>query len=191
MTFTCEDLTALARLVADAWRQGAKGDWSARAGVLDWTCTRTADHTVDTVLAPGLFLASRRQDDYPAGEPFTLGPHASPMDLAEAVETAARVLAAVVTTTGSDVRAVIWRRPRVETRGPADFAPRGALELALHGHDVCAGLGVPFAPPDGLCDRMRQHTRDWPHWQSPGWSPLSLAGDPWTDLLRASGREQG
>jgi hypothetical protein len=118
----------------------------------------------------------------------TPGPDAAPEVLAEAVETAARILAAVVTAAGPDVRAVIWRRPRVETRGPADFVPRGALELMLHAHDVCTGLGVPFVPPAELCERLRRHTRDWPHWRSPGWAPLTLAGDPWDDLLRAAGR---
>jgi hypothetical protein len=186
--FTGDDLTALAALVADAWRSGADHDWSAPAGTLEWSCARTADHTVDTVLAPAFFLASRRQDDYPGYGEFGVGPGASPDVLAEAVETAARILAAVAAATDPGVRAVIWRRPQVTTRGPDDFPPRGALELILHGHDVCSGLGVPFQPPAGLCDRLRHHTRDWPHWASPGWQALTLDGDPWADLLRASGR---
>jgi Mycothiol maleylpyruvate isomerase N-terminal domain len=116
------------------------------------------------------------------------GPDTDPPTLIEALETAARVLAAVVTATPPGVRAVIWRRPRVETRPAGDFAPRGALELILHGHDVCAGLGVPLAPPPEPCDRLRRHTSDWPHWATPGWRPLLLGGDPWADLLRSSGR---
>ncbi len=188
MTFTVDDLEVLAALVADSWRSAADRDWSARAGSLDWSCTRTADHAVDTVLAPAFFLASRKHDDYPAGGPFTLGPDPRPRDLAEAVETASRVLAAVVTVAPSDARAVIWRRPQVETRPPADFVPRGALELALHGHDVACGLEITFAPPSDLCERLRDHTRAWPHWSSPGWTPLAMDGDPWLDLLRSSGR---
>jgi hypothetical protein len=188
VTFGCDDLEHLASFVAAAWRRGADRDWSARAGRLEWSCTRTADHAVDTVLAPAFFLASRRRDDYPTFVPTSLGPDPRPEDLADAVETAARILVAVVRTTAPDVRAVIWRRPRVEARPPQDFVPRGALELILHGHDVAAGLGVPFAPPVPLCERLRRHTSEWPHWRSPGWSPLTLAGDPWTDLLRAAGR---
>jgi hypothetical protein len=83
---------------------------------------------------------------------------------------------------------VIWRRPRVETRGPGDFPARGALELILHGHDVCAGLQVPFAPSAEPGDRLRRHTHDRPHWTSPGWHIPSLAGDPGADLLASSGR---
>jgi hypothetical protein len=188
VTFGCDDLEELAALVAGAWRRAADHDWSAPAGVLEWTCTRTADHAVDTVLAPAFFLASRRRDDYPPFAPTSVGPDPRPGDLADGVETAARILAAVVRTTAPDVRAVIWRRPRVETRPPRDFVPRGALELIVHGHDVCTGLGVPFAPPAPLCERLRRHTGEWPHWRSSGWSPLTLAGDPWADLLRAAGR---
>jgi hypothetical protein len=188
-SFTGDDLTALAALVAERWRAGADRDWSAPAGTLTWSCARTADHAVDTVMAPAMFLASRRQHDYPPYGVTSAGPEATPEVLAEAVEAAARVLAAVVAATDPDVRAVIWRRPQVTTRGPEDFPPRGALELILHGHDVCRGLGVPFDPPSELCDRLRHHTRGWPHWASPGWRALRLDGDPWADLLRASGRD--
>lgn len=188
MGFSCDDLAELAGLVAAAWRAGAARDWSAPAGTLEWSCARTADHAVDTVVAPAFFLASRRQDDYPPYGVSSPGPDATPAQLAEALETAARILIAVVAAAPVDTTAIIWRRPRPETRPPADFVPRGGLELALHGHDVCAGLGVAYAPPPALADRLRRHTADWPHWRSPGWSPLTLDGDPWADLLRASGR---
>ena len=188
MTFTVDDLTTLTDVVVAAWTAGLDRDWSVPAGSLDWSCARTADHAVDTLLAPAFFLASRRTDDYPTTGASTPGPDADPAALIEALVTASRVLAAVVLAAGPGERAIIWRRPRVETRGPEDFVPRGALELILHAHDVSAGLGVPFAPPADLCERLRSHTADWPHWTSPGWSPLTMAGDPWADLRRASGR---
>lgn len=185
--FDCDDLMTLADLVAEAWTTGAARDWSAPAGTLDWSCTATADHTVDTVLAPAFFLASRKLDGYPAFEPSTLGAAPSVPDLVEGLMTAARILTAVVTTAPPDARARIWNRPP-ETRGPADFVPRAGLELILHAHDVCTGLGVPFMPPAPLVGRLREHTRDWPFWRSPGWAPLTPHGDPWVDLLRSSGR---
>ena len=188
MAFSCDDLLALTAEVVDAWRAGADGDWSAPAGTLTWSCTETADHAVDTVFAPALFLASRNQDHYPAFGLSTMGTDASPAVLIEGLQTATTVLAAVVGAAGPETRAIIWRRPTVETAPPADFVPRGALELILHAHDVCAGLGVPFNPGAELCERLRQHTQAWPHWTSPGWSALALDGDPWTDLLRGSGR---
>ena len=183
-----EDLLAVAGLAGRAWRKGASRDWSAPAGTLAWTCHETARHAIDTTLAPAFFLASRKVDGYPGYGAATPGEGAPPSMLAEALLTSARILAAVVTVAEPDARAAIWRRPRVEVRGPEDFAPRGALELVLHAHDVCAGLRMPFAPPPGLCDRLRRHTQDWPHWRSPGWAPLALSGDPWADLLRSSGR---
>ncbi|MDQ3107084.1 MAG: hypothetical protein M3Q68_04685 [Actinomycetota bacterium] len=72
-------------------------------------------------------------------------------------------------------------------RPPRDFLPRGALELILHAHDVCSGLGVVFEPPPGLCERLREHTRPWPMWDL-GWKRLGSTDDPWDDLLQASGR---
>ena len=188
MTFTAVDLRTLGAQVAGAWRAGADRDWAAPAGTLRWSCARTADHAVDAVLAPAFFLASRRTDDYPAYGVSTPGDDAPPALLAEALETAVRIVAAVVAEADPGVRAVIWRLPQVEVRPPVDFPPRAGLELILHGHDVCAGLGVPFAPPADVCERLRHHTAGWPHWRSPGWSPLSLDGDPWADLLAAAGR---
>jgi hypothetical protein len=187
MTFTCDDLAELTGVVADAWRAGADRDWSARAGSLTWSCARTADHTADTVLAPAIFLASRKQDGYPDFGVATAGPAARPEALIEALETASRILVAVVMAAPPGARAVIWRRP-LEVRGPEDFPPRAGLELILHGHDVCRGLGVAYAPPRPLCDRLRRHTAGWPHWRSRGWSRPTLTDDPWSDLLQSSGR---
>jgi hypothetical protein len=188
--FTADDLDRLAEVAVAAWREGLDRDWSTPAGTLEWSCRRTADHAVDAVLAVGLFLAARKDDGYPDwgwGE-LTMGPSARPADLVEGLATVARVLSAVVRASPPDVRAVIWRRPRLEVRGPVDFAPRGGLELVLHAHDVAAGLGVPFAPPAEVCARLRDHTRDWPHWRSPGWCPPPTTDDPWHDLLVGSGR---
>ncbi|TCC65378.1 hypothetical protein E0H73_00020 [Kribbella pittospori] len=188
MTFTCEDLHELTRVVTEAWGRGLDRDWSARAGLLEWSCSQTADHTVDTVFAPAIFLASRNLGGYPEYRITTPGPDADPLQYIEALQTATRVLSAVVRDADSQARAVIWRRPRVETRGPADFVPRGGLELILHGQDVCAGLNIAFDPPDELCERLRRHTESWPMWHSPGWTALRMEGPAWTDLLRASGR---
>ena len=58
MTFTAEDLDVLSDLTVRTWREAAERDWSAPAGTLEWSCTRTAVHVVDTVLAPAFFLAS-------------------------------------------------------------------------------------------------------------------------------------
>jgi hypothetical protein len=187
-TFSCADLERLSASVAAAWRRGADLDWSVAAGTLEWSCARTADHTVDTVLAPAFFLASRRTDGYPEGG-WSPGVDAAPAQYIAGLEMATRITTAVVRDADAGVRAVLWRAPEVEVRGPEDFPPRAGVELALHGHDVCAGLGVAFEPPDDVCDRLRAHAARWPYWTSgPAWRPLAMTGDPWADLLRSSGR---
>jgi hypothetical protein len=188
--FTGHDLDRLTSLVVAAWSAGRDRDWSRPAGTVAWTCTRTAAHTVDAVLAVAFFLASRRRDAYPTwgGGDLLLGPDPSPDDLVEAIATTGRVLSAVVAAAELGTRAIIWRRPVPGTGTPPDFAARGALELVLHAHDVCAGLAVPFEPPVDACARLRDHTRAWPHWSSPGWQPAPATGDPWGDLLAGAGR---
>ncbi|HEX2382596.1 MAG TPA: hypothetical protein VHI95_08180 [Acidimicrobiales bacterium] len=185
--FSLADMESLTELVATTWLKGSDRDWSVAAGTLEWSCTRTAAHAVDTVIAPAMFLASRYVDHYPAGE-LTFGDEPTPGQLVEGLRTATNILAAVVTVAEPEVRAIIWLRPEPETRPPADFVPRAGLELILHAHDVCAGLGVPFEPPADLCGRLREHTREWPMWKL--WSELPCTDDPWGDLLAASGRRR-
>jgi hypothetical protein len=188
--FTVGDLYELSDLVARAWESAADRDWSVRAGTLDWSCVATADHAVDCVYAPAFFLASRRTDRYPdVGVDLTLGDEATPERLVESLEIATRMLAAVVNDAGPDVRAVIFRRPEVLLGTPDDFVPRAALELILHGHDVCSGLGIPFEPPVMLAYRLREHTRPWPMW-TVAWSSLGRTDDPWGDLLASAGRHR-
>jgi hypothetical protein len=142
------------------------------------------------VLAIAFFLASRKRDAYPDwgwGE-MTSGPNAQPELLVEAMETVSRVLSSLIATAEPETRAVIWRRPQVETGSPADFAARGALEMVLHGYDVCSGLGIELAPPRAECARLREHTRDWPHWSTAGWRAPPRTNDAWSDLLVGSGR---
>lgn len=189
--FSCDDLAQLTDTVAAAWTAAAGRDWSVPAGTVEWSCTKTADHAIDCVIAPAAFLASRRTDAYPAGGGWTLGDDATPAALVEALQIVTRLHVALVSTTPSDVRAILWRRPAPHIAPPADFVPRAALELALHAHDVCAGLGVEFAPPADVAMHLRDHTREWPFWSSDtiaGWSALTDDPDAWADLLRASGR---
>lgn len=119
----------MAGSVVDAWRTGLDRDWSARAGTLEWSCAKTADHAVDALMAPAFFLASRRTDRYPAGG-WSLGGAAQPEMFIEGVEVGARILGSVVATTPDDVRAILFRHYGTLGR-PADFVPRGALELVL------------------------------------------------------------
>ena len=189
-TFTVEDLQTLTDVVAATWIAASERDWSVPAGTVSWSCLATADHAVDCVYAPAFFLASRRTDDYPAaGEDLRLGEAATPAELAGSLQLATRLLAAVVHDAPAHVRAILFRAPEPLVGLPRDFAPRAAVELALHAHDVALGLDIGFEPADELCGRLREHTRPWPMWARMG-PGLDATGDPWADLLRASGRSR-
>ena len=186
--FSIGDMVTLTALVSSAWLSGADRDWSAQAGQLEWTCLHTADHAVDCVYAPAFFLASRKVDDYPTeGGDLTLGAKATPPLLVESLNTATRILRAVINDCQPDDRAVIFRGTHMTISPPADFAPRAALELALHAYDVCQGLDIDFLLPRDLCQRLRDHTRQWPFWSFTG-AGLPFTTDPWLDLLVGSGR---
>jgi hypothetical protein len=143
-SFSPEDFSTLSRLVVAAWRSGVDRDWSVPAGTLEWSCWKTADHTVDCVFSYAFFLASRRQDTYPPfGELHAL-PSATPTDLVDGLQASATMLSAVIATAEPDARAVIGLWPYAQTGTPRDFAARGALEMILHAHDVCTGLEIAF-----------------------------------------------
>ena len=186
--FTVADLYDIGESVAGAWAGAVDRDWSVQAGTLEWSCSRTANHAIDTLIAPAFFLASRRTDRYPEGG-WSPGDDAEPQQFVDAVGMGMRILGGVVSSAPDDARALLFRSP--PTVGDAvDFAPRAALELILHAHDVCAGLGVRLQPPRESCESLRQHVRDWPFWGS-YWPKLSMEGDPWIDLLRSSRRVPG
>jgi hypothetical protein len=185
--FTVDDLRELSRLVLERWTVGADRDWrGARAGTLDWDCLYTADHLIDCVFSYAFFLASRKTDDYPNfGELHALE-GAGPNDMIEGLRAVTTMLLAVIETAEPGATAVIVRRPEVRTGGPLEFAARGALEMILHAHDVCSGLGIAFDPPPGLCRRLFESTAGWP-----GGVEIEPTSDPWADLLVRSGRPAG
>jgi hypothetical protein len=177
---TVQHFAELGELAIATWSAGLDGDWSRRAGTLEWTCDFTARHTLDSVCAPTLFLASRRTTAYPPLE-LTVATGATPADYPDCLRAVVNVVVGVVSTTDDDARAIIRRRP-VETAGPEDFPARSALELILHTYDIASGLGLAFNPPPRLTDPLFEHTKDWPREDVP------LVGDSWSDLLATRGR---
>jgi hypothetical protein len=180
--FSPEDFSALSRLVIDTWGSAVDRDWWVPAGTLEWSCWRTADHTVDCVFSYALFLASRRRDSYPPFDELHAFPSATPADLVEGLLATTTMLSACIATADPDVRAVISQRP-LRTGSPREFAARGALEMVLHAHDVCAGLGLQFDPPNDVIARLRDAAAGWP-----GQAALPATDDAWSDLLERSGR---
>jgi hypothetical protein len=181
--FAVADLDTIGTLVETSLTAGLDGDWTAPAGSLEWSCATTLDHTVDCVFSYALFLASARLDRYPPfGELHALA-HATPEDLVNGLHAVNTMLSAVIRTAEPDARAILFGRPLATSGSPDDFAARGAHEEILHAHDICAGLGLSFDPPRAECARLLDHTRAWPAFPA-----FESSGDPWTDLLRRSGR---
>jgi hypothetical protein len=188
--FTPDDLDELSTLVLETWRSGLDRDWSAPAGTLEWSCWQTADHVVDCVYSYAVFLAMRtpQRELGPGGWGELHATSDTPSaGLIDGLEAMTRILSAVCRANPSGARSGLygWGADTVTGDGD-DFAARGALEMVVHAQDVCAGLGLAFAPPQDLCIRLRAHTKDWPRVGS--LPPFS--DDAWSDLLEGSGRER-
>src|SRR5687767_3592829 len=94
--FSADDFAALAELVINSWDSARDRDWSVPAGSLEWSCWRTAEHTVDCVFSYAFFLASRAQNRYPAFDELRALSEATPDDLVDGMRAAANMLHGVI-----------------------------------------------------------------------------------------------
>jgi len=183
--FAVDDFDAIGRLTLDAWGSAVDRDWSVPAGTLEWSCWRTADHTVDCVFSYAFMLATRRQHAYPNFSEIHAPDGAPPQDLVDGLGGACELLRASIVAAPAGTTAIFGYdgnlQPLVGDGG--DFAARGAHELILHAHDVCTGLGVAFEPTSNACERLLDHTAGWPRVGA-----VTRIADPWSDLLVRSGR---
>jgi RimJ/RimL family protein N-acetyltransferase len=167
------------RAVADAvalLRTAVDRDWDGvRAGRLEWSCRRTAEHVAGALLIYAGRLAGRAQD---AGVPFgvTLDEGTGNADVLNVIETTGVLLAAAVRTTPRGVRAFHPFPFRSANR--EGFAAMGVTEVLLHTHDIATGLGLAYEPPAELCEDVL--TRLFPH--------VRPGAAPWPTLLWATGR---
>ncbi|MEU6366365.1 GNAT family N-acetyltransferase [Streptomyces sp. NPDC046931] len=151
-------------------------DWEGvKAGRLEWSCRRTAEHIASDLLAYAGQLAGRPQDAY---VPFDLTldegtGHAGVLDV---IETTGALLAAAVRTTPREVRAFHPYPFRSVNR--EGFAAMGVAEVLLHTHDIAEGLGLAYEPPADLCEDVLN--RIFPQ--------VRPGPDAWPTLLWATGR---
>lgn len=157
-------------------------DWTGvRAGRLEWTCRRTAEHVASDLIAYAGQLAGRAQTAYVPFE-ITLDGTEDGLDPADnegvcqVIETTGALLAATVRTTPPRVRAFHPYPFRSANR--EGFAAMGVAEVLLHTHDIAEGLGLAYEPPAGLCEDVL--TRIFPH--------VRPGPEPWPTLLWATGR---
>ncbi len=182
--FTAADFAVVATLSINAWNAVTDDDWASPAATLDWSRFETADHTIDCVFSYAFFLASRAQAAYPQFSEVHALDGATPRDLIDGLRAMTNLLIGVIAVATPDTRAIIWRRPEPTLGSPNDFAARGAHELILHTHDICAGTDVAFDPTRAVCQRLVDHTAAWPY------GDLAPTDNPWSDLLARSGRSR-
>ena len=168
-----DDLRRAVAVAAETLAPAASADWSVGAGDLEWSCRETLDHNIDGLLWYAANLATlsteRRADVRDGGH----GDPAIP-ELLDALVAAGHILARVVDATPADGRGY-------HGSGMADatgFIGMGCDETLVHSYDVSRGLGLAFAPPSDICERVV--ARLFP------WAPAH--DDPWQLLLWCNGR---
>ncbi|HEX9339205.1 MAG TPA: hypothetical protein VF892_25110 [Pseudonocardiaceae bacterium] len=183
------DVDSAVRLTIATLGEAQNVDWDGKAGPLEWTCWETVEHIADNLF----FFAAQLGPRVPATDrsvPFAWARHrpggpglvifadraAGPAGLVRVVEACGALLVATVRTRPPQVRAY-HDAGVLDTAG---FAAMGILETLVHMHDVAEGLGLTWAPPADLCDRVL--ARFFPD------APTDA--DRWVTLLWATGRAE-
>jgi uncharacterized protein (TIGR03083 family) len=167
-----DDVVAAAATVEAALRPVAGRDWSVRAGPLEWDVEQTITHMIGATAKYTLYLASRCE--HFIGVAVTRWPDATNEEVIDSVVPVAAGLAAVAAVTPPGVRAYHVSGPS----SAADYVGRACVELLVHTDDALSGLGVAFAPPEDLCQRVLG--QQFPDAEG--------SGGAWHALLAASGR---
>ena len=169
---TPDDVVAAAATVEAALLPVAGRDWSVQAGPLEWDVERTITHMLGTTAKYTLYLASRCE--HFIGLTVQRWPDATNEEVIASAVPVATGLAAVAAVTPPDVRAFHVTGPSTAV----DYVGRACVELLVHTDDALSGLGVAFAPPADLCQRVL--AQQYPE--------ASGAADSWLGLLAATGR---
>jgi hypothetical protein len=173
---TADELeTAMSSVVAGL-RPATGLDWSARAGTLEWDCWHTAEHIGDCLMSFAGQLAARPEKRY-VRFMASADKDASAAEVLEFAEASARILAATVRGSRTDVRAY---HPSGQA-DPAGFVAMGCAETLLHGDDIAQGLGLTIDPPRDVCARVLARL-------FPDTAPELATVDPWAALRWATGR---
>jgi hypothetical protein len=169
---TPDDVITAAMTAEAALRPLVSSDWSVRAGPLEWDVEQTITHMIGGPAKYTLYVAS--QSEHFIALSMARWPDATNEEIIDSIVPVAAGLAAVAAATPPGVRAY-------HATGPSsaiDYVGRACVELLVHTDDALAGLGVAFAPPEDLCQRvLAQRFPD----------AVGLAS-PWHGLLTASGR---
>lgn len=173
---TPDDLREAVASFLAALRPAAEKDWTVPAGTLTWSCWRAADHVGACLVSYAAQLAVQQPTRYVCLD-ARADHDATPAEVLECVEAGGELLAAQVRVRPPQARAF---HP-YGTSDPEGFTGMGCVEVLVHGHDIAAGLGLPFDPPREVCRRVMAR-------MFPGTAGDQPHPDPWAELLWATGR---
>lgn len=154
-TMRSGDIIQSADIALAALTRAVETDWSARAGDLEWSCRRTLDHIVDTLLLYGSYVATRAVESRATirnGDP-----EASVPVLLAHLDASARMLELICDGTRPPLRAF-------HPSGLSDadgYRAMACSEVLTHTDDIAQGLGLALLPPDGLCERIMTRVFLW------------------------------
>ncbi|WP_250034889.1 maleylpyruvate isomerase N-terminal domain-containing protein [Paractinoplanes maris] len=182
-----DDVTRACDLARETLTAALDLDWQRPAGGLEWTCWETVEHLADCLFTYAAQLAPAKPSittHVPVGWEYRRdgGPGLSIFaDPAEGQAGLVQVFEVGGTMLTVMVDAVPPDRLSFHNYGTSDasgFAAMAVVEVFVHMHDVCTGLGRPWSPPADLCTAAL--ARIFPD--------VPAAADPWATLLWATGR---
>jgi len=164
VTIRPDCVEAAAAVVVAALEPAVDADWSVRAGDLEWSVDRTIAHMTGAPAKYAFYLSSRSAR-YVAVAVWPVE-DASRQERLEAIEGCTAALAGVAAT--APAGAVGFHITGMRTA--EQFLALACYELLVHGYDVTCGLGLPYQPPDALCQVVietcypgqAQHSPAWP-----------------------------
>lgn len=171
---TPELMLEAARLCRATLERHREADWSIPAGLLNWTCRETLDHTCDALGSYCGKLAMQTPEQIPA---FRNGdPEASIDDLLIALSIGAAMLAAIARATPPEARA-FHRMGMADAEG---FLAMAGEEMLIHTWDICAGFGEEFSAPDEIAGPIVGRIFPWAPadctaWQAQLWCSDRIA----------------
>lgn len=187
---TADDVRRVVQHAIDHLARVPDEGWDQPAAALEWTCRETVAHVLDDLGFYAMQLSGERGhgtaytplvegvQPRPDGPPFFFWPEeeGGTAAICQSLDAVGGLLVAVVATVPAD-------RTGWHPMGDGDaggFAAMGITETVLHSHDVLQVHGIDYRPDDDVLGRVLDRI-------FPG---AERTGDPWHDLLAATGRTE-